>query len=100
MTYPASLGDIQLKLYECMDGRRKEQTMRTLLGRENCRQYGDLCANGDRHFSIARPPSSTSSFGKPMPMRMPNAMAPARASVCMPRRVKAAISWETSAYAV
>lgn len=30
MTHPASLGDIQLKLHECMDGRRKEQTMRTL----------------------------------------------------------------------
>ena len=30
MTYPASLGDIQLKLHERMDGRRKEQMMRTL----------------------------------------------------------------------
>ena len=30
MTHPASLGDIQLKLHGCMDGRRKEQTMRTL----------------------------------------------------------------------
>lgn len=30
MTHPASLGDIQLKLHECMDGGRKEQTMRTL----------------------------------------------------------------------
>ena len=30
MTHPASLGDMQLKLYECMDCGRKEQTMRTL----------------------------------------------------------------------
>lgn len=30
MTHPASLGDIQLKLHERMDGGRKEQTMRTL----------------------------------------------------------------------
>ena len=30
MTYPVSLGDIQLKLHECMDGGRKEQTIRTL----------------------------------------------------------------------
>lgn len=27
MTHPASLGDIQLKLHECMDGRRKERTL-------------------------------------------------------------------------
>ena len=30
MIYPASLGDMQLKLHGCMDGRRKEQTIRTL----------------------------------------------------------------------
>ncbi len=30
MTHPASLGDMQLKLHECMDGGRKEQMIRTL----------------------------------------------------------------------
>ena len=30
MTHPASLGDMQLKLHEYMNGGRKEQTMRTL----------------------------------------------------------------------
>ena len=51
-------------------------------------------------FLSARPPNSTSSFGKPMPIRMPSAIAPARASVCMPRRVNASMLRETSAYAV
>ena len=64
------------------------------------RGHGCACRWGESGFAIARPPSSTSSLGKPMPMRIPSAIAPARASVCMPRRVNASMLRETSAYAV
>ena len=64
------------------------------------RGHGCACRWDESGFAIARPPSSTSSLGKPMPMRIPNAIAPARASVCMPRRVNASMLRETSAYAV